>query len=144
MKCRKLTIIVSFAVLLFIFIVGSIFIKHISSNNNFKISDSSQNIEGKLYTDNSNSNKYSIKFHYLDGEDIRNVSTSNLKCNVKIVSKIKCGNLKVRIKKDNKVIFNKSGHIDTTLSINKINRNGFYIEVIASKAQDGDVLIAFK
>lgn len=119
-----------------------------TNDNSTGINDVSQNIEGKMYTDNTNDNTYDVKFAYLDGKDVRNIKLKNSKCSIKILSKVKTGSLNLKLKKNNniilsKTIFNKSGNADTTLNVTGVNKNGINIEVTAKKAYNGSIYLTF-
>ncbi|KHD35778.1 hypothetical protein NL50_12490 [Clostridium acetobutylicum] len=139
--------------LLFLSIISYLIFKYVKAANNnhtnlTNIKNISQDIEGIMYTDNTSGNTYNVKFYYLDGKDIRNIKPKSSKCSIRILSKVKTGNLNLKLKKNNNIILdktisNKSVNANTTLNVTGVDSNGINIEVTAKKAHNGIVYIEF-
>lgn len=111
----------------------------ISQGKNFTISEVEWDGEGKLWSDNTMGNKYNVRFGFFDGKHIKTIRSKKSSYDIKINSKIKDGDLNIKIYDGKKILFNKNGTLDETITISNSNNKDIKIEVTGEKAKSGYV-----
>lgn len=113
---------------------------NIIAKYNFQIKELAETGEETMWTDNSEYNRYDIKFGKLDGSDTKEIisrkSTYDMKINAEAVS----GDLNLKIYNNNKVLFDKNGSINKTIKISKDDSKSVKVQLTGNKAK-GHVII---
>ncbi|MBU5483865.1 hypothetical protein KQI86_05950 [Clostridium sp. MSJ-11] len=121
--------------------------KNIDEKNNFNVESSfneksSFNIsqvdwtgQAKWWTDNSGDDLYDIKFEFFDGTDIKEIITENANYDMKIKSDVGNGELNIKIYNGEKILFDKSGKIEDTVTISNNGSKNVRIELTAKEAE---------
>lgn len=109
--------------------------KNIETRNSFDLKPLAADGERFFWTDNSEHNKYDIKFDSLNGDDIKEVISKKDTYNMKIDSNITSGDFNLKIYNDNKVLFKRSGSVSKTITINKNDSKNVKIEIDGKKAK---------
>lgn len=104
------------------------------SKSNFDIKEISGSGEEILWTDNSEHNKYDIKFGTLNGSDLKEIDSKKNTYDMKIDSNVTSGSLHLKIYNNKKVLFEKSGSINTTITVGKNDSKNLKVEITGKKA----------
>ncbi|MCS4466628.1 hypothetical protein JTS99_10620 [Clostridium botulinum] len=97
------------------------------------------NANAKWWTDNSSGNKYDVRFKSFDGKSVKKIASKKPNYAIKIDSKIKSGNLNIKIYDGKKALFNKNGTLDETITISNTDNKEVEIEITGKEAKDGYV-----
>ncbi|BAQ12970.1 hypothetical protein [Clostridium botulinum] len=110
-----------------------------SHKKDLSISDVELNANAKWWTDNSSGNKYDVRFKSFDGKSVKKIASKKPNYAIKIDSKIKSGNLNIKIYDGKKALFNKNGTLDETITISNTDNKEVEIEITGKEAKDGHV-----
>ncbi|WP_125152015.1 hypothetical protein [Clostridium rectalis] len=142
MKKNKKFIIVITVLCLFL-IVFTYKYSNYMEKSNFEISQLDWSGEGKFWADNSKFNNYNIKFQFFNGKDIKQITSHKSSYDMKINSKVKSGDLLVKIYNDQKTLYEEKSPINKTINISDKDNKNIKIELTGIKAK-GQTKIIFK
>ncbi|MEW9095785.1 MAG: hypothetical protein AB2417_11955 [Clostridiaceae bacterium] len=106
-----------------------------NGKNSFNISQVDWTGQTKWWTDNTGNNLYDIKFEFFDGTDIKEIITENANYDMKIKSDVANGELNIKIYNGEKILFDKNGEIDDTITISNDGSKNVRIELTAKEAE---------
>ncbi|MBW9149778.1 hypothetical protein K2F40_12495 [Clostridium sp. CM028] len=132
---RKKKIIIGCILICLVCIIGAY--KYVNNNqkNNFKISQVSWNGDTKIWTDNTQNNIYDIKFQIFDGTDLKEITSEKSTYAMKIDSTAENGELKIKIYNDKKILFEKNGTMNKTITISNGDSKNVKIEITGKKSK---------
>ncbi|MPQ34180.1 hypothetical protein E4V42_22605 [Clostridium estertheticum] len=123
-------------VLICLICIGGIYeYVNINQKNDFKITNVDWDAEAKNWTDNTKNNMYDIKFQILNGTDLKEIKSSKPTYTMKIDSTVEKGELKIKIYNDKKILFEKDGTTNKTITVSNEDSENVKIEITGKKAE---------
>ena len=116
-------------------IIGIYEYVNINQKNDFKITNVDWDAEAKNWTDNTKNNMYDIKFQILDGTDLKEITSSESTYVMKIDSSVEKGEVKIKIYNDKKILFEKNGTVNKTITVSNDDSKNVRIEITGKKAK---------
>ena len=132
---KKKKILVGCILICLVCIIGIYKYVNINQKNDFKITNVAWDAETKNWTDNTKNNMYDIKFQILDGTDLKEITSSKSTYAMKIDSTVEKGEVKIKIYNDKKILFEKNGIANKTITVSNDDSKNVRIEIIGKKAK---------
>lgn len=118
-------------------VIGIYAYRNYVNKNNFQLTDLDELGTGEkiMWTDNSMYNKYDINFGTLNGSDTKEIISKKSSYDMKINVDDESGTLNLKIYNDSKVLFNKKGSINETITVGNNDSKDVKIQLSGTKAK---------
>lgn len=118
-------------------VIGIYAYRNYVNKNNFQLTDLDELGTGEkiMWTDNSMYNKYDINFGTLNGSDTKEIISKKSSYDMKINVDDESGTLNLKIYNDSKVLFNKKGSINETITVGDNDSKDVKIQLSGTKAK---------